>query len=108
MKQKTIRMQTRRLQITSGKWHEVSAGNSARKYLRVAIGAGNVLPTNPGVVQVAFDTPGENYLLVWALRPFEPHVAPGNKVLLRAQKNAPGDPDVTVMIEVTEGLEVEL
>lgn len=106
MSAKTIRMQTRRLQISSAQWHEVSANNPSRRYLRLAIGAGTVLPTNPGVVQVAFDTAGEEYLLVWVLRPFEPHTAPGNRVLLRAQKDSPGDPDVTVTVEVTEGIEV--
>lgn len=110
---KMIRMQTHRLRISSAGWKEILPGNPGRKYFRIAIGAGSVVPTNPGVVQVAFDSPGEEYLLVWVMRPFEPQYAPGNKVLLRAQKPSPSlaDPnpaDVEVVVEVTEGVEVEV
>lgn len=106
-------MHTRRVPISSAKWQEILPANPNRRYFRIAVGAGTVIPTNPGVVQVAFDTPGEEYLLVWVMRPFEPQYAPGNRVLLRAQKPSPtpSDPtpaDVNVMVEITEGIEVEV
>jgi hypothetical protein len=47
------------------------------------------------------------------MRPFEPIHAPGNRVLIRAQKPSPTPsdptpPDVDVIVEVTEGIEVDV
>lgn len=102
-------MQTRRHEISSKEFREVLTANPARKFLDISISTGTgLLPTNPGVVQMCFDAASEQYKLVWVLRPFQPHIAPGNSVFLRAVKDDPSDPDdVTVVVEVTEGIEVE-
>ncbi|MFN3586002.1 MAG: hypothetical protein ACK4UT_00745 [Moraxellaceae bacterium] len=105
---KTIRMQTRRWQISSEKWTEVLVANARRRFLDISISTSSlVLPTNPGVVKMAFDSSGEQYKLVWVLRPFQPHLAPGNAVQLQALKEDPMGPEVTVTVEVTEGIEVD-
>lgn len=106
---KVLRMQTRRVEISSADYTKVLASNVQRKYLRVAVSTGvGALPQSPGVVRLNFDVKGEEYLLVWVMQPYEPHMAPTNPILLRAMKDDPEGDDVSVIVEVTEGIEVEV
>ncbi|MDI1303028.1 MAG: hypothetical protein PSX71_14075 [bacterium] len=83
--------------------------NPARKYLDISISTNSgLLPTNPGVVKMAFDGDSpQNYKVIWVLRPFQPTMAPANAVRLQAMKDDPLGPEIEVTVEVTEGIEVE-
>lgn len=101
-----IRMQTRRWEISSDDFREVLPANPKRKFLEISISTNTgLMPTNPGVVHMAFDGDSVHYKVIWVLSPFAPHIAPSNAIRLKAVKEDPGGVDVVVTVEVTEGIE---